>query len=148
MQEIVIQPCSIEHLNDYGEVFSRAFSGEPWNEHWKIEDATSRTAQLLGAPEAYGLEYLVDGQVVGFILGSYAVFHFGRTFEISELAVLPEYQSRGIATRLVEECLAHLQTQDIKAVHLITAAQGGLTDFYGKFGFKREDHVLLMGLEL
>ena len=37
--------------------------------------------------------------------------------------------------------------QGIVGVHLITAAEGVLPSFYEKFGFKREQRVMLMGME-
>ena len=33
-------------------------------------------------------------------------------------------------------------------IHLITAADGILPDFYRGYGFEREKHVILMGREL
>jgi hypothetical protein len=34
-----IRSCSIEHIKQYGEIYARAFSGEPWNDNWSVEDA-------------------------------------------------------------------------------------------------------------
>jgi len=148
MQEIIIQPCSANHLNDYGEIYARAFSGEPWNDHWKVEDAIIHVSELLESKQAYGLEYLIDGKVVGFILGTSMLFHYGRTFEINDLAVAPEYQGHGIGARLLEICLAHLRERGICGVHLITTQEGVLPAFYQKFGFKKEERVMLMGMEM
>ncbi len=35
----VIQPCSLEHVERYGEIYAKAFSGEPWNDPWDPADA-------------------------------------------------------------------------------------------------------------
>lgn len=91
---------------------------------------------------------MVDGQVVGFILGTSMLFHYGRTFEVNDLAVDPAYQRRGIATKLLERCLADVKAQGIVGVHLITAGEGVLPGFYERFGFKKEKEVILMGLAL
>ncbi len=71
----------------------------------------------------------------------------GRTFEINDLAVAPRYQRKGIASQLLEQCLADLKAQGIVGFHLITAREGVLPDFYERFGFKKEERVMLMGLE-
>lgn len=142
-----IQPITDKHLDRYGEIYAAAFSGEPWNDHWSVEDATIHVKELLESKQAYGLEYLVDGEVAGFILGTSMLFHYGRTFEINDLAVAPEYQKQGIASKLLEQCLSHLKEQGVVGVHLITAAEGDLPSYYEKFGFKKEERVLLMGLE-
>ena len=97
---------------------------------------------------SYGLEYVADGQVVGFILGTSMLFHYGRTFEINDLAVDPAYQKRGIATELLERCIADVKDQGMVGVHLITAGEGVLLGFYEKHGFSREKEVILMGREL
>ena len=143
-----IQPCSFEHLDEYGRIYAAAFSGEPWNDPWKPEDAVLHVKELLESKQAYGLEYVSDGKVAGFILGTSMLFHYGRTFEINDLAVDPAYQKRGIAQRLMEVLLADLRKQGIVGVHLITAADAFLPEFYKRFGFQEEKRVILMGKDL
>ncbi len=134
-----IRRCTIEHLSRYGEIYAAAFSGEPWNNAWTVEDATKHVREILSAPTSYGLEYVTDDGVVGIILGSSMLFHYGRTFEINDLAVAPEYQKSGIGRALLERMLSDLRDSDIKAVHLITAADGALPEFYERLGFKKEE---------
>ena len=138
----------MEHLDRYGEIYAKAFSGEPWNDPWKAEDAAIHVKELLEMKQSYGLEYLVGGEVVGFILGSSMLFHYGRTFEINDLAVHPDYQRQGIARKLMDACLADIKDQGMVGVHLITVGEGILPAFYEKYGFKKENEVILMGLEL
>ena len=143
-----IKPCTIEHAEHYGEIYAAAFSGEPWNDHWNTGDAVVHVRELLESPQSYGLEYVVDGKVVGFLLGTSMLFHYRRTFEINDLAVDPAYQKRGIAGKLLDRCLADMKARNIAGIHLITAGEGILQSFYEKYGFKREQEVILMGLEL
>ena len=97
---------------------------------------------------SYGLEYVVNGEVAGFILGASMLFHYGRTFEINDLAVDPAYQHRGIAKQLMERILSDIKEQGMVGVHLITASEGFLQSFYERFGFSKENRVMLMGKEL
>ncbi len=143
-----IQPITMEHIQRYGDIYAKAFSGEPWNDPWKTEDAVIHVRELLESKQAYGLEYVLNGKVVGFILGTSMLFHYGRTFEINDLAVDPEYQRRGIAKELLEKCLADIKAQGMVGVHLITAGESVLPEFYEKYGFKKETEVILMGAEL
>jgi len=144
----LIQPCSLEHVERYGEIYAKAFSGEPWNDPWDPADAVIHVRELLESKQSYGMEYVEDGKVVGFILGTSMLFHYGRTFEINDLAVDPAYQRRGIAKMLLERCLAEMKARGIVGVHLITAGEGILPAFYEKYGFKKENEVILMGLEM
>ncbi len=143
-----IQPITMEHVMRYGDIYAKAFSGEPWNDPWNPEDAVIHVQELMESKQSYGLEYVLDGKVVGFILGTSMLFHYGRTFDINDLAVDPEYQRRGIAKELLEKCLADIKAQGMVGVHLITAGEGVLPKFYAKYGFKKETEVILMGAEL
>lgn len=44
-----IQPCNIEHIKRYGEIYATAFSGEPWNDPWKPEHVSIHIRELLGS---------------------------------------------------------------------------------------------------
>ena len=147
-EKTVIQLCSVEHLDEYGRIYAAAFSGEPWNDPWKPEDAVIHVKELLESDQAYGLEYVTDGRVTGFVLGTSMLFHYGRTFEINDLAVDPAFQKRGIAKELMETLLSDLKKQNIVGVHLITEAEAFLPEFYERFGFQKEKRVILMGKDL
>ena len=112
---VTIRLCLTDHLNRYGQIYASAFSGEPWNDPWKVEDAIVHVKELLESKQSYGLEYVVDGNVAGFILGTSMLFHYGRTFEINDLAVDPAYQGRGIGKALLERCLSDLKKQESSA---------------------------------
>ena len=53
-----------------------------------------------------------------------------------------------IAKMLLERCIADMKAQDIVGIHLITANESFLPDFYERHGFGREKEVILMGMEL
>ncbi len=148
MKNTDINIINTDHIERYGKIYAEAFSGEPWNDPWKTEDAIVHVSELMESKQSYGLEYIQDGKVVGFIIGTSMLFHYGRTFEINDLAVDPGYHRQGIAKKLIEQMLADLKEQGIRAVHLITAGEGYLPEFYEKYGFKKENKVILMGAEL
>lgn len=143
-----MQPMTMDHLARYGEIYATAFSGEPWNDAWQPADAEVHVREILESPQAYGMEYLVDGQVAGFLLGASMLFHYGRTFEINDLAVHPDFQGQGIATQLLERCKADMRARGIVGINLITSADGYLPEWYARQGFARENSVILMGMEL
>ena len=148
MERIDIHACDIKNIARYGEIYAAAFSGDPWNDPWGPEDAMIHIKELLESKNAYGLECVVDGEIAGFILGTSMLFHYGRTFEINDLAVSPEYQKKGIAKQLMDKLLGDIKEQGMVGVHLITAGNTFLTDFYGQYGFREEKRVILMGKAL
>ncbi|MCR4744141.1 MAG: GNAT family N-acetyltransferase, partial [Lachnospiraceae bacterium] len=121
MSEAMINLINFEHLEEYAEIYAAAFAGEPWHDPWKVEDALIHVRELLGSAQSYGLEYIVDGEIAGFILGSTMLFHYGRIFEINDLAVAPKYQGQGIGAKLLERCLSDMKEKGIAAVNLITS---------------------------
>ena len=143
-----IRFCSMDHVRRYGEIYAKAFSGEPWNDPWKPEDAVIHVKEILEMKQSYGLEYVEDNIVVGFLLGSSMLFHYGRTFEINDLAVDPAYQGKGIAKTLLDRCIEDIKKRGMVGIHLITANEGFLPEFYERHGFGCEKEVILMGMEL
>lgn len=148
MKTEALFPCKTEHSKDYGRIYAAAFSGEPWNDPWEPEMAEIHVRELLESPQSLGFEYRIDGKVVGFILGSSMLFHYGRVFEINDLAVEPVFQHRGIGKQLLEHCLNEVKARGMAGVNLITSRVGGLVEFYEGYGFSTESRVLLMGKEL
>lgn len=143
-----VQAINMDHIDRYGEIYAAAFSGPPWNDPWTPENAAIHVREIMESKQSYGLEYVINGQVAGFILGASMLFHYGRMFEINDLAVDPAYQKRGIATELLERCIADVKEMGMAGVNLITAGEGILPSFYEKHGFQRENKVILMGREL
>lgn len=39
MEKGRIQPCIMEHVGRYAQIYAAALSGEPWNDPWTVEDA-------------------------------------------------------------------------------------------------------------
>lgn len=105
-------------------------------------------SEILDSEQSYGRECLSDGNVVGFILDSTMLIHYGRVFEINDLVVLPDYQRNGIAAKLLKHCISEMKESGIKGINLITANEGTLPDFYGRYGFEREKDVILMGMKI
>ncbi len=44
---------------------------------------------------------MIGDDVVGILLGTSELFYHGRTFEISDLCVAPQYQHHGVAGKLL-----------------------------------------------
>ena len=49
-----IRPCTMNHVDRYGEIYAKAFSGEPWNDPWKQEDAVIHVKEILEMRQSYG----------------------------------------------------------------------------------------------
>lgn len=148
MESIIINEISRNNIRIYAEIYAKAFSGEMWNDNWSVSDAKIHIAEIMESKQSYGLECVVGGKIAGFLLGSSMLFHWGRVFEINDISVHPDYQGQGIATKLLNTCLKEMKQRGVKGVNLITQDKGFLPEFYEKHGFKKENKVILMGMEL
>ena len=77
-----IRACSVDHAERYGEIYAKAFSGDPWNDPWKPEDAVIHVKEILEMKQSYGLEYVENNLAVGFLPEFYERHGFGREKEV------------------------------------------------------------------
>ncbi len=63
------------------------------------------------------------------------------------LPLRPNTNDKASPAVCLEQCLTDLKSQGIVGFHLITAREGVLPAFYERFGFKKEERVMLMGKE-
>ena len=143
-----ISPMDPAHIETYGRIYAAAFQCPPWNDPWDPKDAEKHVRESMDSAQSYGLEISMDGEVAGFISGSSCLFHDGRAFEIQDLAIDPAWQGRKYASMLLERCKFDLAAQGIRRLMLITSGDGFLPEFYAQHGFRGEDEVILMGMQM
>jgi len=88
----------------------------------------------------------VGGQVVGFILArlTYVGVPFIEIAVIQAIVVDPDYQRRGIATRLVHALLGHCHTEGVrvKTIRAVVEEHNtGLQRFFERLGFHRSELI-------
>ncbi|WNQ13986.1 GNAT family N-acetyltransferase [Paenibacillus aurantius] len=85
------------------------------------------------ANSVYGLVAISDGNVIGMgrIVGDGAMYYY-----IQDVAVLPEYQNKGVGRQMIEKLLKHIKDHCPGAAFVGLFASQGKEDFYERFGFK------------
>ncbi|KKC36692.1 hypothetical protein WH87_13740 [Devosia epidermidihirudinis] len=94
----------------------------------KSEEAASR-----GLPNTYfAVVAHVDGRAIGMgrIIGD-----GGTAFQITDIAVEPEFQGQGIGKAIVSRLVDHLQQTAPKGAYVSLIADGDAQHLYAKFGF-------------
>jgi ribosomal protein S18 acetylase RimI-like enzyme len=82
----------------------------------------------------------VDGQIAGFILArrAYVGEPVAEVGLVQILGVDPDYQRRGIGSKLVEALLQAGQAENLKSVRImVNERDSQLQDFFAQMGFKR-----------
>jgi ribosomal-protein-alanine N-acetyltransferase len=86
----------------------------------------------------------VDGKVVGFILArlTYAGVPFVEVAVIQAIVVDPDYQRRGIASRLVNALLSYCHAEGINTIRAVLEERNAdLKRFFQRLGFHRSELV-------
>jgi GNAT superfamily N-acetyltransferase/uncharacterized glyoxalase superfamily protein PhnB len=109
---------------------------------WSNDDRTDRAAKSL-AGARFGVVAVAGGSVVGsgMVLGDGATFAY-----LKDIVVHPEWQGRGIGTRIVGALLDILRGSEPRRM-LVTLFTGQhLADFYERFGFAGPERLYGMSL--
>lgn len=116
---------------------------------FKNAQHTDHTEQFivraLRAADALSLSLVavIDDEIVGHVAVSEVSVSDGATgwFGLGPLSVLPEFQDRGIGSRLMDEALAELEERGAAGCVLL-----GDPAYYSRFGFKPEADLVLQGV--
>lgn len=106
-----------------------------------IRDADSREATERYLARNPGLSFIaeVDGQVVGCLMSG----HDGRRGYLQHLIVSPQFRKQGIASGLIEQCLAGLEAVGISKSHLdvLTSNQAAI-EYWTRRAWTRRDDIV------
>lgn len=84
-----------------------------------------------------------DGEVIGHVAVSPVTLSSGATgwFGLGPISVLPEYQGRGVGSKLMKSSLAALEAMGASGCVVL-----GDPGYYGRFGFKVVDGLVYPGV--
>jgi len=104
-------------------------------------DSREAIASYLDRNPGLSLQALEEGEIAGAVLCG----HDGRRGFIHHLAVRPESRRRGIATQLVQCCLAGLRRKGIQKCHLFVFRDNRQAiAFWQAIGFTGRDELSMM----
>ncbi|MDX1475637.1 MAG: GNAT family N-acetyltransferase [Reinekea sp.] len=106
----------------------------------------SEQAAELGLPNslhAVTVYYKSQRVGIGRIIGDGGCF-----FEITDMAVLPEHQGKGVGRMIMNALVAWLQENAPKTAYVSLMADHGTPDFYQQFGFTKAELPKSAGMYL
>jgi GNAT superfamily N-acetyltransferase len=106
----------------------------------------SEEAAAAGLPNTrFAVVLELDGMAVGMgrIIGD-----GGTAFQITDIAVLPAHQKRGLGKRIVEALVAWLKANAPKSAYVSLIADGPAKDLYAQYGFRPTEHHGSIGMYL
>lgn len=122
------------------EVTAKTFLNAPHADHTEqfIVDALRRHGALTISQVAK-----VGGEIIGHVAISPVNLSSGATgwFGLGPISVLPEYQRRGVGSKLMKSSLVALEAMGASGCVLL-----GDPDYYGRFGFKAVEGLVYPGV--
>ncbi|NWG01597.1 MAG: GNAT family N-acetyltransferase [Syntrophaceae bacterium] len=99
-----------------------------------------------------GLVAVLNGKVIGFILGEVSGWEFGipeTVGWISTIGVDPDYQHKGVARKLSEEFIKNLKSIGVSVVYtLVNWSDWDLLKFFHAMGFTRGGEMINLELKI
>ncbi len=140
-QEPIIRIMKEEDLNKIIEIDKKVL-GERRPDYWE------RKTEIAGKKSPLpSLVAEIEGEVVGFILGSSSGWEHGIPNNIGwidTIGVDPSYQKKGIGRMLMKELLNYMKKVDVNTVYtLVNWRDGDLLRFFNASGFDRGDMINL-----
>jgi aminoglycoside 6'-N-acetyltransferase I len=128
-----------------GRIYADAFNVGPYFGTWTPETAAEMLSGLLDRnPESCWCIAETDA-IVGFAFcTTYGVFRG----TVQEFAIDPEFQRRGLGSRLMDHILAEFRLRGLQNVDLVTNVDAPAYNFYRKFNFRRPERYVVMAKPL
>lgn len=140
MEPVKLRILTMKDLDAVAEI-DYALLGRMRRAYWETRLERAETS---GVPS---LIAEVNGQVIGFILGSASGWEYGIPENIAwidTLGVIKEYQKKGIARLLFQEMFSMFKKVGVNTIYVfVNWKDWDLLQFFDKMGFKRGDMINL-----
>ncbi len=145
---IIFKKLEPNEISMCAETLISAFREDPWNEEWTFEQAHVRLEELMSAKVSRGFIVLdMDTKtVVGMVIGRIMTYLSNKELWLDEVSVHPDYQRKGIGTRMFEYVKQELQQEDSSIRNIVLTTMRGYpsVSFYENIGFRMDENVIFM----
>ena len=113
-------PIEQQHLPGLAQAMMAAYAEAPWKENWTEERAALRIRAILSNYQSAGMAAVMEGKVIGGVLGYVDPYAEEDFFFVSELFVMPEYQKNGYGKGLLLALEKELGAAGVHVTQLIS----------------------------
>ena len=124
------------YLPKVAELYRKSFGGEPWNDDWSdTEQLMEYMKEISGSYNALNFGLLQDGRLIACSVGMIRHWWEGTNYNIEELFVDPEFQSKGIGSRFLSLIEENIRERGLAGIFLQTDNDKPSYRFYHKNAF-------------
>lgn len=140
---------SLNNIEACTELYTYVFNGEPWKENWKKNDARERLIDIFSHPKFVGMGiYDEEQNIIGFLAGYTERWINSNHFNLIEMCVKTELQSKGMGTELMKQLEIKCRQNNISRIYLLTARSGQAEAFYKKNGYYVSPKMIMIAKRL
>ncbi len=140
MEPVKLRILTLKDLDAVTEI-DFSLLGKRRRDYWETR---LERAEISGVPS---LAAEIDGQMIGFILGTASGWEYGipeNVGWIDTLGILKDYQGQGIARLLFTEMVSMFKKVGVATIYVfVNWRDWDLLQFFDKMGFKRGDMINL-----
>ena len=129
-----------QDIESCAKLFAQVFSGATWSEPWTEEDAFFRLNHFYQSKGFLGV-LIEQDRTLGFALGNWEPFYFGKIFYLREMCTDTDHQSKGIGGKVYSALEVELKSMSINSIYLTTEREIPAANFYKKHGFNYSDKM-------
>ncbi len=110
---------------------------------WTEATTSRRIRQVLTREDSFSLVAEAEGKVVAFAMGYFEQFDDGQVYDLVEIVVADQWQSKGIGTALMQELEAQVKLRGGIVMILDAVNDPFHEHFYGKLGFQTATNLVI-----
>ncbi len=130
--------CRIESAMTDKKTYSIRHAVPSVTDYRRLRENSGLSTKTLEASERglpntlFGVEVLVDGQVIGIgrVIGDGGCF-----YQVVDIAVLPEYRGQGLGKAIMKEISGYIEREIPESGYVSLLADGKAFELYQQFGF-------------
>ena len=135
------------NLDEYARLYVKVFSAPPWNEKLRHSLALQRLSFLFKMPDAIG-QYIKEDNLLGYWIGYIEPVADFRELIIKEVVVHPDFQRKGVGSKLMQSAEKYALEKNCGKVSLSTFRNTIAYDFYKYLGYDDLTKIAFMSRQL
>ena len=141
-----IRKAKKEDFDEIAEIYSKAFSGQQYNETWTKRKALKKMNMLTKYCDIFVSE--IDNKCIGFMALNPSKWYPGKTVEGEEFAIKKEFRNKGLGKVFLKEIERMYKKKGFKSFIFIAHKNPGPAGYYKKLGYKETKSNVLFEKEL